>query len=160
MQTIPSPITLPATEENSQGKRAEKKTVKSRKKSPRTKRAPHSASPHGTTRDWLSREKRKTLLDRLLGEFLFLHKEAMESVKGEVVDPIQRVEALTKLSQALDRTLNALVKATPHTPHLTVAEDVLKHQVTFVESHYPQHATALLTILEPFGRELIKIFEE
>jgi hypothetical protein len=109
---------------------------------------------------WLSKQKRKVLLDKLLGEFLVLHKEAMESVKNEITDPIKRVEALTRLSQALDRTLNALIKATPQTANLTIAQDVLKHQVAFVEANFPQHAAALLTILEPFGAELIKIFEE
>ncbi|MBF0192993.1 MAG: DUF1804 family protein [Magnetococcales bacterium] len=109
---------------------------------------------------WLSKEKRKVLLDKLLGEFLVLHKEAMESVKNEITDPIKRVEALTRLSQALDRTLNALIKATPQTANLTIAQDVLKHQVEFVEKNFPQHAAALLTILEPFGAELISIFDE
>jgi hypothetical protein len=109
---------------------------------------------------WLSKEKRKVLLDKLLGEFLTLHKEAMESVKVDVTDPLKRVEALTRLSQALDRTLNALIKATPQTGNLTIAQDVLKHQVTFVETNFPQHAEALLTILEPFGVDLMKIYSE
>ncbi|MBF0357529.1 MAG: DUF1804 family protein [Magnetococcales bacterium] len=109
---------------------------------------------------WLSKEKRKVLLDKLLGEFLTLHKEAMESVKVDVTDPLKRVEALTRLSQALDRTLNALIKATPQTGNLNIAQDVLKHQVAFVEANFPQHAEALLSILEPFGVDLIKIYSE
>jgi hypothetical protein len=124
------------------------------------KAAASSNAAKAKTAPWLSKEKRRRLLNKLLGEFLVLHKEAMESVKAEVVDPIKRVEALTRLSQALDRTLNALVKATPQISHLTIAQDVLKHQVAFVESNFPQHAAALLTILEPFGEELIKIFKE
>jgi hypothetical protein len=110
--------------------------------------------------DWLSREKRTILLDKLLSEFLVLHKEAMESVKTEITDPIKRVEALTRLSQALDRTLNALLKATPKTPELTIAKDVLNHQVAFVQANFPQQAPALLTILEPFGAELIQLYDE
>jgi hypothetical protein len=109
---------------------------------------------------WQCKQKRKVLLDRILGEFLVVHKEAMESVKEEVVDPIKRVEALTKLSQALDKTINALVKAAPQTPHLTIAQSVLKHQVTFVETNFPHHAEVLLIILEPFGEELIQVFNE
>ncbi|MBF0381444.1 MAG: DUF1804 family protein [Magnetococcales bacterium] len=109
---------------------------------------------------WLSKEKRQELLDKLLGEFLLLHKEAMESVKTEITDPIKRVEALTRLSQALDRTLTALIKASPQTSNLTIAQDVLKHEVAFVENNFPEHAAALLTILEPFGAELINIYDE
>jgi hypothetical protein len=122
-----------------------------------------ASSPDKTVQNttaWLGKETRRELLDKLLGEFLNLHTEAMESVKAEVSDPIKRVEALTRLSQALDRTLNALVKATPQTPHLTIAQHVLKHQVAFVEANFPHHAVALLTILEPFGEELIQIFTE
>ncbi len=109
---------------------------------------------------WLTREKRKALLDKLLEEFLALHKEAMESVKSDISDPIKRVEALTRLSQALDRTLNALVKATPQTPRLAIAQEVLKHQVDFVEASYPEHAAALLEVLTPFGEKLVTLFAE
>ncbi|MBF0448161.1 MAG: DUF1804 family protein [Magnetococcales bacterium] len=113
-----------------------------------------------TTEDWFSKTRRQHQLDRLLGEFLVLHTEAMASVKEEVQDPIKQVEALTRLSQALDRTVNALVKATPPPPCLTIARDVLQKQVVFVERRFPQHAQALLAILEPFGEELIKIYDE
>lgn len=125
--------------------------------------SPVSESPvveKGDLSPWLSEEKRKRLLETLLSEFLVLHREAVNAVKEEVTDPLQRVEALTRLSQALDRTLNALVKATPPTSDLTIAQDVLKHQVQFVEENCPQHAAALLAILEPFGTALIQIYEE
>ncbi|MBF0448918.1 MAG: DUF1804 family protein [Magnetococcales bacterium] len=113
-----------------------------------------------TTKDWFSKTTRQHQLDRLLGEFLLLHTEAMASVKAEVQDSIKQVEALTRLSQALDRTVNALVKATPPPPYLAIARDVLQKQVAFVESRFPQHAPALLVILEPFGEELIKTYDE
>lgn len=131
-----------------------KKPLPVRKK--RERKAP--LLPHTTA--WLAKEKRQLLLDTLLGEFLTLHKEAMESVKTDVLDPIKRVEALTRLSQALDRTLNALVKAAPQTSNLVIAQDVLKRQVAFVEINFPQQAHALLTILQPFGEELIKVYDD
>ena len=110
-----------------------------------------SSSPEACV-DW------NTVACGLLEDYLGIHHKAVEEIKNQVNDPMKQVEALSKLSQALDRTFRSLYKASPDHAPLTVAREVLALQVTFVKERFPNHAPALLEILAPFGRELAKNF--
>ncbi|MBF0192873.1 MAG: DUF1804 family protein [Magnetococcales bacterium] len=104
----------------------------------------------------LAGNRRERLVSALLEDYLGLHKEAMAAVKGGEVTPLERVEALSRLSQALDRTLRALGKASPELSRLAVARWVLERQAEFVRLRYPEHLGVLVEILEPFGAELVR----
>ena len=59
-----------------------------------------------------------SLAESLLHEYLQAHQEAMGAVLSQVSEPLQRVEALSKLSLALDRTFRALDRgARPPLPY-------------------------------------------
>ncbi|MEO5346411.1 MAG: DUF1804 family protein [Magnetococcus sp. YQC-9] len=100
--------------------------------------------------------RREQLVSALLEDYLDLHKEALAEVKSGVVKPLERVDALSRLSQALDRTLRALGKASPELSRLAIAKWVLERQAEFVKQHYPHHLAAFVEILEPFGDELVR----
>ncbi len=101
-----------------------------------------------------SGHNRDSLSEALLEDYLESHKEAVEAIKTQITDPFQRVDALCKLSQALDRTFRSLDKTNPEHAPLRVAQTVLQHQADFIKHRFPNHLPAFLEILEPFGREI------
>ncbi|MBF0270878.1 MAG: DUF1804 family protein [Magnetococcales bacterium] len=115
-----------------------------------------SSGPWDQAAACLVGNRRERLVSALLEDYLGLHKEAVEAVKGGEVKPLERVEALSRLSQALDRTLRALGKASPELSRLAVARWVLERQAEFVRLRYPEHLGVLVEILEPFGAELVR----
>ncbi|MBF0628902.1 MAG: DUF1804 family protein [Magnetococcales bacterium] len=100
--------------------------------------------------------RREMLVSGLLEDYLGLHQEAMAAIKNGVVEPLERVDALSRLSQSLDRTLRALGKASPELSRLAVARWVLERQAEFVRIHHPDHLAIFVEILEPFGEELVR----
>lgn len=95
------------------------------------------------------------LAQTLLTEYLQSHQEAMVAIKAEVTDPLQRVEALSKLSLALDRTFRALDRGETSLSPLLIARLVLERQAEFIKLRFPNHLPAFLEILEPFGQILL-----
>ncbi|MBF0402286.1 MAG: DUF1804 family protein [Magnetococcales bacterium] len=95
------------------------------------------------------------LAEALWGEYLQSHQEAMLAIKEEVTDPLQRVEALSKLSLALDRTFRALDRGGTGCSPLLIARLVLERQAEFIKLRFPAHLPAFLEILEPFGQLLL-----
>ena len=97
----------------------------------------------------------EVLAETLLTEYLQSHQEAMVAIKAEVTDPLQRVEALSKLSLALDRTFRALDRGGAEASPLLIARLVLERQAEFIKQRFPGHLPAFLEILEPFGQALL-----
>ena len=97
----------------------------------------------------------ESLAETLLTEYLEAHQEAMVAIQTQVTDPLQRVEALSKLSLALDRTFRALDRGGTETAPLLVARIVLDRQAEFIKQRFPGHLSAFLEILEPFGQALL-----
>ncbi|MEO5364031.1 MAG: DUF1804 family protein [Magnetococcus sp. DMHC-8] len=95
------------------------------------------------------------LAESLLTEYLQAHQEAMAAIQQAVTDPLQRVEALSKLSLALDRTFRALDRSEPAASPLLIARLVLERQAEFIKQRFPDHLAAFLEILEPFGQALL-----
>ncbi|NGZ06361.1 MAG: DUF1804 family protein [Magnetococcales bacterium] len=104
----------------------------------------------------LAGAQREQLVSHLLDLYLKLHREAVEAVAGSDLAPLARVDALSRLSQALDRTLRALSKASPELSRLAVAKWVLERQAAFIKTRFPCHLEAFVEILEPFGAELVR----
>lgn len=102
------------------------------------------------------RENRwERLAETLLIEYLQAHQEAMLAIQSQITDPLQRVEALSKLSMALDRTFRALDRGGAAASPLLVARIVLERQAEFIKQRFPGHLPAFLEILEPFGQSLL-----
>ncbi|MEO5340636.1 MAG: DUF1804 family protein [Magnetococcus sp. MYC-9] len=95
------------------------------------------------------------LAENLLHAYLQAHQEAMLAIQAQVTDPLQRVEALSKLSLALDRTFRALDRGDTTPSPLWVARMVLERQAEFIKQRFPNHLSAFLEILEPFGQTLL-----
>lgn len=98
------------------------------------------------------------LTTQVLEEFALLFQTTMEEVGSSEVDGIQKAEAMSRLADAYTKTVKAAGGGDSKIGKLAVAMEMLERQVTFVQQHYPQHANALLEVLEPFGEELSRAY--
>lgn len=94
------------------------------------------------------------LTTRVLEEFALLFQVTMEEIGSGEFDGIQKAEAMSRLADAYTKTVKAAGGGDSSIGKLAVAMEILERLVAFVQRHYPQHAGALLEVLEPFGEEL------
>ncbi|MGL5627928.1 MAG: DUF1804 family protein [Plesiomonas shigelloides] len=72
------------------------------------------------------------------------------------LSPKERVELLASLADAFNKATSASKKILPETNKLAVAMEVLQKLSEFIAEQHPQHLTAFVEVLEPFGQELEK----
>jgi len=91
----------------------------------------------------------------LLEDFIALYRSVVDGIRSEPsTGALAKAEALAKLADAFNKTINAAGRASPRLSELAMAQDVIKRLGDFVAAEYPQHGEAFLEILEPFAREL------
>lgn len=92
---------------------------------------------------------------QMVSEYVVQHKALMESVlTSEDIKPAQKVAALASLADSFNKMIAASKRVLPETGELAVALRVLRLLGEYVQREYPQHANALLDVLEPFAEEL------
>ena len=92
---------------------------------------------------------------QMVSEYVVQHKALMESVLTSVdITPAQKVAALASLADSFNKMIAASKRVLPETGELAVALRVLRLLGEYVQREYPQHANALLDVLEPFAAEL------
>ncbi|MBF0371742.1 MAG: DUF1804 family protein [Magnetococcales bacterium] len=114
--------------------------------------------------DWLSERTsrhlagsgRDALIQTILQDYLEAHAATLTDVKGSDMDPAKKVDALSRLADALTKTLSSLEKSSPKLSKLAVAKEVLEKLVKYISTHHPQAAPVLLEALEPFGERLAR----
>jgi len=95
----------------------------------------------------------------VLEEFLKLFQSTIEDIKrNKELKPLDKAEGLSRLSDAYVKTMRCIQKSSPELSRLAVASEVLQLLAKFVREHCPQHAQAILEVLEPFGEELVKVY--
>lgn len=96
----------------------------------------------------------KALTRMVLQEFVPLFKSTIEAIKSAKLDAIDKAEAISRLSDAYMKTVKASGAVDPSIARLSWAIDVLRKLGEFTAERFPQHQTALIEILEPFGEQL------
>lgn len=71
----------------------------------------------------------------------------------------EKVQMLASLADSYNKLIAASKRMMPETDKLAVGMDVLKRLAEFTRARHPQHANALLAVLEPFGDELAKAYD-
>jgi len=100
----------------------------------------------------LSSEGAESVTQAVLEEFVTLFQSTMASIKADdKASGLAKAEALSRLSDAYNKTMSAVAKGSPKLNKLAVAMEVLQKLAGFIAERYPQHANALLEVLEPFG---------
>lgn len=90
----------------------------------------------------------------VLNEFVPLFRSTIVALSGDQLSATEKAEAMSRISDAYTKTVKAAGAVDPKIARLAWAMDVLKELATFVQTQFPQHAAALLEILEPFGEHL------
>jgi hypothetical protein len=96
---------------------------------------------------------------KLLEDYLVQHQAAMEHLqRDEKMTAAQRAEALSRLSDAFNKTMASFKRLSPDLNRHAIALDALQRLATFAQQRFPRHVAALLELLEPFGEELAKAY--
>lgn len=96
------------------------------------------------------------VLHDVLQRLVTLTQSTLSALQKENIDPLTRVEAISRLSDAYHKTAAAAGKTNPKMSKLAVAMDVLERLAAFTAQHTPHHMEVLAEILEPFGAELAR----
>lgn len=96
---------------------------------------------------------------RLLEDYLVQHQAIMDKLRAdEATPPIDKAKALSMLSDSLTKTLASMKRVMPEVNRHAVALDALQRLATFTQQRFPQHVTALIELLEPFGEDLARAY--
>lgn len=132
--------------------------------------------PHGTARKWkfaaeaagddwdrarsayaLTAAGAGTIAQLVLHDFLILHQATVEALKTDLeLTPLQKAEAISRLSDAFTKTMAAVAKAAPELGRYAVATELLQDLAAFVVDQFPEHRAALAEILEPFAASMAR----
>lgn len=94
---------------------------------------------------------------RFMEEFFTLLQATVDDVKATTsMAPGEKVEALARLADAYNKAMAGVKRSMPSLSELAVAMEVLQELAKFVQGKYPQHAKALVDVLEPFAAEIAK----
>lgn len=92
---------------------------------------------------------------QILTDFIIQFKATMDSIKGaDDIAPGQRVEMLTSLADAYNKTVASSRKLLPETSKLAIALQVIELLATYLKEHKPELLPQFMEILEPFGKTL------
>lgn len=134
--------------------------------------------PYETTRHWkrkaeqagdnwdnaraaarISQSGVKALTADIIEDFALLFQSTLEEIKNaSEIKPLQKAEAISRLSDAYQKTVKAAGNSNPELSKLAVAMDVLKRQAEFIKAEYPDHLELFIEILEPFGEVISREF--
>lgn len=93
----------------------------------------------------------------MLNDYVLQHRTLMERIgKDEDMQPAEKVEALSSLADSFAKTIAASKRILPETDELATALGIIRKLVDFTSQRFPQHAPALLEVLEPFGALIAK----
>lgn len=94
----------------------------------------------------------------VLDDFIRLFQTTIDDLRTHKGDPIERAEAISRLSDAYAKTVKAAGATSPDLAKLAIALDVTKLLAEYIRHKHPQHTEAFLEILEPFGEHLSKVY--
>ena len=94
------------------------------------------------------------LTAQVLEEFATLFQSTITDLKQSNADPIERVEAISRLSDAYAKTVKAAGASDAKFSKLAVALEVLQLLGQHIQARHPEAAPTFLELIEPFGQHL------
>ena len=90
-----------------------------------------------------------------LSNYVLQHKALMgEIIEAQDMTAREKTQALASLADSFNKMVSASRRVLPETNELSVALRVIQMLTEFVRRQFPQHAAALLEVLEPFADEV------
>lgn len=107
----------------------------------------------------LAGEGLETVVASVVEDFVILFQATVEDVKSsETLQAADRVKLMASLSDAFNKMVSSAGRVAPKLSELGVANDVLSRLAEFVRIEFPQHSSAFVEILEPFGDRLAEVY--
>eukprot|EP00456_Euglypha_rotunda_P029183 TRINITY_DN228_c0_g1_i6.p5 TRINITY_DN228_c0_g1~~TRINITY_DN228_c0_g1_i6.p5 ORF type:complete len:166 (+),score=41.31 TRINITY_DN228_c0_g1_i6:3717-4214(+) len=98
-----------------------------------------------------------TLGKKLLEDYLVQHQATMDLLRDDKkMSAMERATTLASMSDSFGKTMASFKRLAPELNRQSIQLDTLQRLATFAQRRYPQHVSALLDMLEPFGEELAK----
>lgn len=95
----------------------------------------------------------------ILSGFLVQYQSTFEHLSQNTeITPEAKVAMLTSLADAFNKTVSASRRVLPETSQLATALDVINKLSEFIQTQFPQHISAFVEVLEPFGKEIEKSY--
>jgi hypothetical protein len=88
--------------------------------------------------------------------------EILSTFDEDAKDPVEiqkRVTMMASLADSMNKMTSAAGKLAPKISKLGVAQDVIEYLIEFVQERHPDHAEAILEVLEPFGKEIAEAYQ-
>lgn len=96
---------------------------------------------------------------QMLAGLVTQYQASMDEItRNTDIKPGAKVQMLSSLADAFNKTVSASKRILPETSELATAMEVVQKLATFVRQRYPQHASAFAELLSPFGDELAKAY--
>lgn len=94
---------------------------------------------------------------QILMDFIIQFKATMDAIKSaDDLGAMERVEMLTSLADAYNKTVASSRKLLPETSKLAIALQVIEMLARYIQEHKPELLVEFMSVLEPFGREIEK----
>jgi len=100
----------------------------------------------------------ETVVSSVLEDFMIMAQSLLDEIKNGQLPMEQKVKHLVALADAMTKMTASAGKLAPKISQLGVAQDVMHHLLDFVRQNFPQHAAAILEIIEPFGERLTGLY--
>ena len=103
----------------------------------------------------LAGEGMEAVARQTLSDYVLQHKALMgEIIEAQDMTAREKTQALASLADSFNKMVSASRRVLPETNELSVALRVIQMLTEFVRRQFPQHAAALLEVLEPFADEV------
>lgn len=104
---------------------------------------------------WRASEGMEAVARQTLSDYVLQHKALMgEIIEAQDMTAREKTQALASLADSFNKMVSASRRVLPETNELSVALRVIQMLTEFVRRQFPQHAAALLEVLEPFADEV------
>ena len=100
----------------------------------------------------------EAVVSSVVEDFMIQAQAILEEIKVGEHSTKEKVDMLVSLSDAMTKMAASAKRFAPKISELGVAQDVMAKLLEFVRENFPQHATAILEIIEPFGERLSEIY--
>lgn len=105
------------------------------------------------------------VITTVVEEFMIMAQSAIEDLKADGLKKPDdrmsikdRISMMTSLADAMTKMTTSAGKLAPKISELGVAQDVIKRLMEFVRDDYPEHASIMLQISEPFVEHLVEAY--
>lgn len=100
----------------------------------------------------------EVVVSTVVEDFMIQAQAILDEIKEGSHTTTEKVSMLVSLSDAMTKMAASAKRFAPRVSELGVAQDVMAKLLDFVREEFPQHAPAILEIIEPFGERLSEIY--